>query len=274
MSEQQTHDSDLRDLLAARPELRLAVPYLNAQAGRAQLALAAIFQQWSQAVYAIEEQHVAASKLRWWADELSAAREGHTHHPLASAVFAHEQAMDLQPTRWREAIEAGLSLREVAAASDFATQFRVAMRFHGLLAKLECELCFGVGAAWERAAQLACVAHLLASLIGLRASRSANDGLPMQLRARHALDQAALTKDTPERRAAIRDQLEALQNALADAMSRDEPLSLASELTAHADRAQIRRALRAEQPLQVLADSRLRVRPAQAFRAWRMGRRL
>ncbi|MGB8634453.1 MAG: phytoene synthase [Rhodanobacteraceae bacterium] len=260
-------------LLQARPELRLAAPYLRTDDGIAQMALASIEQQWVDAVYAIGDTSVAARKLHWWADELAAAREGHTHHPLATALFASERARQLDADLWGAAIEAGLALREDPPARDFSGQVEAAERFHGALARLETTVCFGAGSAHWRAARLATLDHLMSALLHLDKPGVDNDVLPMQLLARHALDRGDMGRDTPAGRAAMRDQLTDLHSAFADAMYLPGPLPLLRELSSQADRSQLSRALKSSAPLAVLASPRGRVGPAMAWRAWRAARR-
>ena len=266
-------DSQLESLFRARPELRLALPYLKTAAEAAQLAWAAIERQWVEGVYAIEETGVAASKLRWWADELVAARDGHTHHPLASALFATDTARAIDAQQWHEAVEAGLALRERPPARDFPDQVRAAERFHGALARLETRLCFGARADAARAARVATLDHLLSALLHVTKPGVDNDLLPMQRLARHALERASLASDSPSRRKAVAAQLADLQSAFDDAMSETGPLSLAREMSLHADRAQLARALTSATPLDVLASPRHRLGPAMAWKAWRAGRR-
>ncbi len=260
-------------LLRARPELRLATPYLRTEDGIAQMALASIEQQWIDAVYAIGDTSVAARKLHWWADELDAAREGHTHHPLATALFASERARQIDPELWRAAIGAGLALREAPPARDFGDQVAAAEQFHGALARIEISLCFNADDAWRRAARLATLDHLLSALLHLHKPSVDNDVLPMQLLARHALDRGDLASDSPARRAAVRDQLTDLHSAFADAMYLAGPLPLLRELSSEADRSQLRRALKAPAPLDVLANPRGRLGPVMAWRTWRAARR-
>ncbi len=265
-------DAQLTTLLRARPELRLASPYLGDPHGVAQLALAAISRQWIEAVYAISEPMVAASKLDWWLQELAAAREGHTHHPLAAALFAAPQAQALDPTDWQRARGAGLALRDCPPARDLDAQIAVAESFHGALAKLAVNLSHGAEANASRAARLASLGHLLSSLLQLGHSKSDNDGLPMQLLARHGLDRHALAAPGDGRTTAMRDQLRDLQKALAVAMSLPGPLDMPTAISAAADRSQLRRAVRARDPLAVLGDGRSRLGPRMAFKAWRLAR--
>ena len=265
--------SQLESLFRVRPELRLALPYLKTAAEAAQLAWAAIERQWVEAVYAIEETGVAASKLRWWADELAAARDGHTHHPLATALFTAGNAHMVDAQQWHQAIDAGLALRERPPARDFSDQVAAAEAFHGALARLETQLCFGPDADAARAAQVATLDHLLSALLQVAKPGVDNDLLPMQRLARHALDRASLASDTPSRRKAVAAQLADLQSAFADAMSVSGSLSLARELSLYADRAQLARALKSATPLAVLASPRHRLGPTMAWKAWRAGRR-
>lgn len=272
MMETRAVDSQLEALFRARPELRLALPYLKSQVDTSLLALAGIQQQWVDAVYTIDESTVASSKLRWWGDELLAAREGHTHHPLAAALFASERAKQLDPALWREAVEAGLALREYPPARDFAAQVDAAEGFHGALARLETALGFGPDADASRAARLAALGHLLSALLHVDSPGVDNDVLPMQRLARHALDRSGLSEDSPARQAAIRDQLKDLQSAFVDAMYFPGPIALPSVLSSLANRAQLRRALKSRQPLAALANPRGRLGPLMALRAWRAAR--
>ncbi len=266
-------EPELESLFRARPELRLALPYLKTDADTSQLALAAIHRQWVDAVYTIDEATVAASKLRWWGDELTAALDGHTHHPLATALFASERGRELDPVLWRAAVEAGLALRDQPPASDFAAQLQAAEGFHGALARLETALAFGPEADFGRAARLAALGHLLSALLHMGHPGVDNDVLPMQRLARHALDRDSLGKDSPARQAAVRDQLKDLQSAFADAMSLSGPMTLLAELTCLADRAQLRRAAKSRQPFTVLASPRGRLGLLMALHAWRAVRR-
>lgn len=268
----QGSDAQLDPLLRARPELRLALAYLGDQAGTAQLALAAILRQWVEAVYGIDDLSVASSKLRWWVEELAAAREGHTHHPLAAALFADPAAQAIEPAAWQRAIDAGLALREAPPASDLCGQLAACQAFHGALAAIETTLCFGVGADPSRAARLTSLGHLTSSLLHLGDARVDNDGLPMRLLARHGLERTALADASTARRAAIDDQLRDLQSAWGDAMSMTGPLGLATRVTAAADARQLRKARRSREPLAVLASARSRIGPGVTLLAWRAGR--
>lgn len=266
-------EPELELLFGARPELRLALPYLKTDVDTSLLALAAIHRQWVDAVYTIDEATAAASKLRWWGDELTGALGGHTHHPLATALFASERGRQLDPALWREAVEAGLALREQPPARDFTAQVQAAEVFHGALARLETALVFGPEADFGRPARLAALGHLLSALLHMGHPGVDNDVLPMQRLARHALDGGSLGKDSPARQAAVRDQLEDLQSAFADAMSISGPMTLPAELTCFADRAQLRRAVKSRQPFTALASPRGRLGLLMALHAWRAARR-
>lgn len=273
MSASSALDEHLAKLFRARPELRLAMPYLDAEADAARLAFACLEQEWIDCVYTVQDPSVAAAKLRWWAGELAQAHAGHTHHPLAAALFEGSRAAQLDPAAWQAAAEAGLALREQPPAADFAAQVEAAESFHGAVAALETRLWFGDPAACARAARVAALGHLVSSLPYLGRGGVDNDVLPMQRLARHALDRPGLARDTPARRGALADQLADLQSAFADAMYLPGPLTLFRDIGRLADQGQIRQALRARRPLDVLTRPRGRLGPAMAFRAWRAGRR-
>jgi phytoene synthase len=263
--------SHVEDWRRRRPELALALPYLDPAEHDALTALACIEQQWLDAVYGIGESRVAEAKLAWWAEEIARARHDDARHPLGVALFALPRARALPESLWSAPLTAGMARREASPAADFAQQLHAAETFHAALARLENAIWFGAGTEAARATRLSVLGHLLDALS--RFDTGAADALPMNLLARHALDRNALATESTARDAAVRDQLSQLQSAHADAASLPGPVTLFRSLAANADLARLRRALRARRPLAALAVP-AHPGPAMAWQAWRAARRL
>ena len=259
-------------LWQARPELRLALPYLRADERDRLLAFACLEQQWVDSVYGITEPSVLAAKLGWWRDELTAARDGHTHHPLGTALFADGAAATISPTLWNEALDAGLAIRECTPPATFAEQLATAESFHGKLASLETHLWFGAKVDPARSARLVALGHLLAALLHVGSDGGAGAALPMNLLARHQLARTDLAQATTTRDAAIRDQLSDLHSAFIDAMSLPGSVSLFRTLGQRADQQQLRAARASRQPLRELATARRRLGLRMVWHAWQAGR--
>lgn len=259
--------------LRARPEWLVAMPFLHGDDRDVLAALACLEQQWIESVYSIDESHVAVVKMSWWLEELSVARAGSPRHPLSKTLFADGRAHALDAARWNAPIEAGLRLRDVPPSADFAAQMALTAPFHGAMAAVENGVWFGADAPSARAERLATLAHLLDLLGRLEQTPIAGaSALPMSLLARHDLNAGDLATDSPGRRAALHDQLDAIADAWDTADALDEPLSIFRSLSARADRAQLQRARRAPDPAAVLAAGVPATGSAAVFAAWRAAR--
>ena len=83
--------------LEAWPENRIVATFLApAQRPRAH-AFGSLIHELSLAAFQIREPQVAATKLMWWREELSAAAFGRPMHPITRALFADEAARETDP---------------------------------------------------------------------------------------------------------------------------------------------------------------------------------
>lgn len=260
--------------LRARPEWIVAMPFLHGNDRDVLAALACLEQQWIESVYGIGESAVAVAKLSWWLEELDVARRGEARHPLSKTLFADGRAQALDAACWSAPIEAGLRLRDAPPSADFAAQMALTEPFHAGLAVLENGIWFGPDAPSARAQRHATLTHLLDLLGRLETPPHAGaSALPMNLLARHNLSASDLGKDSPGRRAALHDQLDAMAQAWQAGEELPGPLSVFRSLSARADRAQLRRAQRASDPAAVLATGVPAAGSAAVFSAWRAARR-
>lgn len=259
--------------LAAHPALHLAMPYVDDGRYTGHLALAALEHEWIEAAYGIREPQVATVKLNWWAEELSGAAAGGGRHPLTRALFAAPEAGRVTPEHWMAPIQAALAQQDRPTAGDFGQQLRQAEALHGALARLETLWWYGHGASPARAERVAALDHLLFGTA--RADTRADHerlALPMARMARHGLDRDGLRSDSPQRREALRGQLEDIDRGYREAAGMQGPLSLFRGLDMREDRRLLRRALRAADPLESLRKSFARASAGSVFRAWSAAR--
>lgn len=247
-------ESWLRDYRGAHPQTETAWIFLRSEPRRAALgAFEVLRQQWLDAVYAIREPRVAATKLQWWVEELQHAGNGQARHPLTQALLADERVRAIPQAHWQEALLAAFRELEAAPASDFAAQLAQAASLHGALARIETAVWFGAAGDPRRMQALAPVQHLAAMLrnLPMEVDRGCTP-LPMSLLARHDLSQDDLLQDGPSRRAALRDQIRDVLQAMTEADKMPGPLSLFRGLQQRLDRHALRRAMRAREPLREL----------------------
>lgn len=270
-------DAALQDYLdkwlAAQPAQRLAMPFVEAPAFAGHRALAALEQEWIDAAYGIREPQVAHVKLNWWAEELAGAPAGGGRHPLTQVLFAAPQAARIELSHWLAPIQAAMGQVDIASPADFTEQCERARAFHGALARLETAWWFGTDADPARAEALAVLDHLLHVTAQLEHHRDREClALPMERLARHGLDRPSLAHDSPTRRAAVREQLDAIAELQARAGTLSGPLSLFRGLQMRENRRLLRRARRASDPLARLQSARMRPAPGSVFRAWAAAR--
>ena len=247
-------ESWLRDYRNAHPQTETAWIFLRGEPRRGALgAFEALRQQWLDAVYAIREPRVAATKLQWWVEELQHAGNGQARHPLTQALFADERVRVIPQAHWQEALLAAFRELDAATASDFLAQSAQAASLHGAIARIETTAWFGAAADPRRMQALAPVQHLVAMLRNLPMEVDHGRApLPMSLLARHGLSQDALLQEGPARRGALQDQIRDLLQAMAEADKMPGPLSLFRGLQQRLDRGALRRAMRAQEPLREL----------------------
>lgn len=238
----------------SHPQLEPAWAFLGADPRHPiYTAFAALEQEWLDAVYAIRESHVAAVKLQWWGEDLRLAQTGAARHPLTQALFADERARAIPARFWDEAMGAAMVALDPAPAADFPAQLAAARPLHGALARIETALWFGADANNGRAQAVASVQHGVALMRNFSSELDhGRSPLPMTLLARHGLNLGDLDKESPARSTALRDQAQALRQALDETDKMAGPLSLFRSLQARLDRRALRAAGKAADPLQSL----------------------
>lgn len=236
--------------LEAHPAQRLSLPFLEPRQRELRLAWAALEQELVGATFGIREPAVAATKLNWWAEELTGAITSGGRHPLVKVLFGNDDARQLDASIWLAPALAALNELDAVTAADFHAQLEAAERFHAPLATLETRLWFGADADPTRATRTASLNHLLQRLARLKEhAGSGNLPLPMSRMARHGLDRAGLAEASDTRRRAVREQLDDLRNAWREARRLPGPLSLFRGLDDRMGMHWLNRALAARDPL-------------------------
>ena len=259
--------------LAAQPQQRVALVFVDGHRHPGHVALAALEQELLDAAYGIREPQVAAAKLGWWAEELSGAASSGGRHPLTQVLFDDERAHAIAAERWVAPVLAAMAQLEQGTAADFAAQLDAAMPLHGALAALETAWWYGAAAPSDRAARLATLDHLLDELLRTEVD-AGRDRLPLSMAslARHGLSRAQLGQASAARQQAIHDQLRELLRSWREADRLPGPLSVFRALASSHGMRMARRAMRASDALASLGMERARIGPATAWRAWQAAR--
>jgi len=236
--------------LAARPARHQAMPFLHAARRDTVLAFGALEHELMTATYGISEPQVAAAKLNWWGEELGGAVASGGRHPLTKTLFADPGVRDIDTALWLTPITSALTRLDQSTPPDFATQLERTETFHGSLAALETRIVFGPDADPARASRFASLDYLLQAISVVEENATIERlPLPMDRLARHHLDRDALTRDGPERRAAVTEHLRDILDPWRQAWQLPGPLSLFRGLDARLGQRWVRRALRSRQPL-------------------------
>lgn len=259
--------------LAACPWQRQALVFVDAGRYPGHLALAALEFELLSCVHRIREPTVAAAKLHWWLDELSAAPETGGRHPLTELLFDQPQAARLPADYWTAPVLAALQQLEQPTPADFTAQLEAARMLHAPLARLETGWWFGLQADFGRAATLAACSQLLLQLGQLEDSREREQlPLPMQRLARHGLSRQALTRDTPARRLAVREQAGDLWQAGRQAGREDAPLSVFRSLQSSVETRLLSRLRKDGEIAVIVAASSMPPRLRTLHQAWQAAR--
>ena len=259
--------------LAVQPQQRIALAFVDSNAYPGHVALAALEQELLVAAYGIREPQVAATKLNWWAEELSGAAASGGRHPLTQVLFDDERAHALPSEHWVAPVLAAMAQLEEGTAADFQAQLAAGSLLHGALAKLETAWWFGEGASSERAARVATLSHLLFALLRLEEDAERDRlPLPMARLARYGLSRTELRTVSTAREDAIRAQLDDLDRAWRESERLPGPLSAFRGLESRHGRTLVARARKAAEPLAVLRKGQGRQGPAVAWQAWQAAR--
>ena len=260
--------------LAVQPQQRMALVFVEPGKYPGHIALAALEQELLSAAYGIREPHVAATKLNWWAEELSGAAASGGRHPLTRVLFDDERAHAMPQERWMAPVLAAMAQLEEGTAVDFAAQLNASSALHGALAELETAWWYGESASPARAARVATLSHLLFALRRLQDDAERDRlPLPMARLARFGLSRASLRQPSDARDQAIKAQLDDLRTAWDEASRLDGPLSVFRALEAGEGERLARKAGRASEPLKTLQKGTPDGGFMTTLRAWRAAQR-
>ncbi|GLQ46796.1 hypothetical protein GCM10007862_18470 [Dyella lipolytica] len=259
--------------LAVQPQQRMALVFVEPDKYPGHVALAALEQELLSAAYGIREPQVAATKLNWWAEELSGAASSGGRHPLTRVLFDDERAHAMPQERWLAPVLAAMAQLEEGTAVDFPAQLTAASALHGALATLETAWWYGEAASPVRATRVATLSHLLYALRRLQDDAERDRlPLPMARLARFSLSRTGLRERSEARDQAIKAQLDDLQSTWRDAADLPGPLSVFRALEAGQGERLVRKAARAGEPLVVLQQGAPDVGFWATFRAWQAAR--
>ncbi|WP_114239226.1 squalene/phytoene synthase family protein [Dyella sp. C9] len=259
--------------LAVQPQQRIALAFVDPHLHPGHVALAALEQELLAAAYGIREPQVAATKLNWWAEELSGAAASGGRHPLTQVLFDDDRAHALPADRWVAPVLAAMAQLEEGTAADFQAQVAAGSLLHGALAELETAWWYGEGVPSERAARVATLSHLLFALLRLEEDAERDRlPLPMARLARHGLSRNDLRSASAGREDAIRAQLEDLHQAWRESDRLPGLLSAFRGLESRHGRSLVAKARKAADPLDVLRKGQGRQGPVVAWQAWQAAR--
>lgn len=234
-------------------------------------ACAALVHEWQKTLRAVREPQVAMAKLGWWREELQRAAEGAPRHPLTQSLFADVRARAVPLSCWTAVVDAALLLVDAAPSADFAAQRRSLAPLAAATAELETRLWFGPSADVARAAAVASIANLVSDLRALPEEvERGRSPLPMNLLARHGLSIDGLAKESPARRAALRDYTQLLRKALGEAATMAGPLTLFRAIALRHDLRNLERAATADDPSATLHSRRTGF--GDLLKSWREAR--
>jgi len=259
--------------LAVQPQQRVALAFVDQKTYPGHIALAAFEQELLGAAYGIREPHVAATKLNWWAEELSGAAASGGRHPLTQVLFDDDRAHVIATDRWIAPVLAGMAQLEEGTAADFPAQIAAGSLLHGAIAELETAWWFGDAASNERATRVATLSHLLHALLRLEEDADRDRlALPMSRLAKFGLSRNQLRESSATRNEAIRAQLDDLHAAWRDADRLSGPLSAFRGMESRQGRWLVAKARKAADPLAVLRQGQGRQGPGVAWQAWNAAR--
>ncbi|WP_404546794.1 squalene/phytoene synthase family protein [Dyella jejuensis] len=260
--------------LAVQPQQRMALVFVEPGKYPGHVALAALEQELLSAAYGIREPQVAATKLNWWAEELSGAAASGGRHPLTRMLFDDERAHAVPSERWLAPVLAAMAQLEEGTAVDFAAQVNAASVLHGALAALETAWWYGQDASSARATRVATLSHMLYALRRLQEDAEQDRlPLPMARLARFHLDRNGLRQQGEARDRAIKAQLDDLQSAWRESSQLAGPLSVFRALEAGLAEWLAGKAARASAPMKVLQQGAPDSGFMVTLRAWRAARR-
>jgi len=256
----------------ASPQRALAWLFLRHDERNCFGALAALVHEWRKAVREVRESQVAAVKLGWWREEMQRATQGQARHPLTQALFADVRARSIPLQCWASPVDVAVGLLALPSPANVTTQFEATAPFANAVAALETRVWFGEGADSVCMSRVVLLAGLVSTARALVAEvEHGRSPVPMNLLARHGLTVEALGRDSPARRAALRDYLGELERAASDAARMQGPLTLFRAVDLQRDRQALGRALHADDPLTALQAPAHEL--GNVLKTWRAARR-
>lgn len=239
--------------LAANPEQAMVGLFVAPSVRLRAVAFGCLVHELGAAAYEIQETEVAAAKLAWWAQELEVAATGHARHPVTHALF-DDVAQAVDHSLWPALAVGAFKQVESHAGATLDDLIERREPFHLAIADAESALFLGDTANIDANAALWSLSSLLHALRGVVGERMP---IPLDLLARHGLTRADLAKPGSARDALIKDYLVALQFEIRGAQGVASARTLAQRVRVRADLALIARALRAADPVEVVASSRI-----------------
>lgn len=257
--------------MLAQPELALALRFADASMRPFISAFACLSNEVAHAAFHIVEPAVAATKLHWWAEELSGFTAGRTRHPLTEVLAGYAPLRELGAGSWEALVPAAFAQREAGPFSTLDDMLDVYRRFQiglaGIEATLHPKLAIEDSAT---AASLSCAVDESVRLTEVLARDRLP--IPLDLLARHQLSRNEIGQTGAPREAVLREHF----LALATRMSAVERVGL-SPLTAIRLQADQKRCVRAAQAADALAESARnldRLPLSSVWTAWRAARRM
>lgn len=137
-------DSYIAKWLAREPEMELAQVFCPASERPLFALWGALLNEFDEAVFELNDNTVAQTKLAWWSDELARGAQGSSRHPLLRDFFLHDAARRIEPARWQVLGHAAIRLAaDESTPSDTAAALTRHRHYSEALARIESAL-FGV----------------------------------------------------------------------------------------------------------------------------------
>ena len=258
-----------RKWFAAHPEHEIASAFLPFARRRAENAFGCLVYELDEVAAQIPEPQVAAAKLAWWRDELTASAHGRASHPITRELVATAPPAEATRALWPALADAALGRLALPPAATLDELLGAHAGFHRAVVRADAMLDGRSARAVDSDATLWTISGLLRAL-----PRVASDTeflpLPLDLLARHGLTRSGLLEAGTQRTALIRDHLA----ALAAAMPRDRGRNLHQRTRSRLDAALIAGARVAAEPLQHLLAHAQAGRWRSVWAAWREARAL
>lgn len=264
-------DSFVAKWVAVEPELGITLNFLPPSQRASEAAFACLSRELAHTCFAIREGDVAVAKLGWWNEELLRSQQGEPRHPLTQTLDSHVDLSCVSITSWQSVIAAALHQRERDPASEFAGQIAGFEELFTPLAEIEATLLGNRDAV--ASARVAALTHALREIAGVaRVLEGGHLALPLDALARHRLRRDEMDVDSPERRRAAGEQLQAIAIAFDQLATSDTQLALVNHASLLADRARAHKASRAEDPIAELVRQLPKLSMITTWNIWRAAR--